>query len=215
MTPVVFSKPYPVQFAGNALARWLLRRMGWTVRFEGLPALQGMLVVYPHTSNWDFVVLLIVKWAIGIQVYFWGKDALFRVPLFGRWLRWLGGVPVVRTSSRGVVGQAVDQFAAARAQGRYFWLALAPEGTRKLIPGWRSGFYQTTVQADVPLGLVRFDYGRREVVVTDFIQLTGDEAVDMSRIAEAFEGVIGCVPGNAAPIRLIGPEVPRSETIVK
>jgi 1-acyl-sn-glycerol-3-phosphate acyltransferase len=109
----------------------------------------------------------------------------------------------------------VDQFAAARAQGRYFWLALAPEGTRKLIPGWRSGFYQTTVQADVPLGLVRFDYGRREVVVTDFIQLTGDEAVDMSRIAEAFEGVIGCVPGNAAPIRLIGPEVPRSETIVK
>jgi 1-acyl-sn-glycerol-3-phosphate acyltransferase len=215
MTSSRFSKPYPVQLKGSALARWLLRRMGWSVRFEGLPALQGTLVVYPHTSNWDFVVLLVVKWAIGIPVRFWAKDKLFQVPLFGPWLRWLGGVPVVRTSSRGVVAQAVDQFAAARAQGQYFWLALAPEGTRKRIPGWRSGFYQTTMQAAVPLGLVRLDYSRRHVDVMDFIELTGDETADMNRIASIFDGVVGCIPGNAAPIRLIGPEVPRSETIVK
>ena len=210
-----FPKPYPVQFACNRLARWTVRRLGWRVKFDGLPGLQGVLVVYPHTSNWDFVILILVKWAIGVPVRFWGKEKLFRIPLFGVWLSWLGGVPVERTSSRGVVGQAVDQFAQARLQGQYFWLALAPEGTRKLISGWRSGFYQTTLRAGVPLGLVRFDYRLREVVVTDFITLTGDETVDFKRIASAYDGVVGCIPGNAAPIRLIGPEVPRAETIVK
>lgn len=210
-----FPMPYPIRFAGNRLARWILKRLGWRVTFDGLPALQGVLAVYPHTSNWDFVVLILVKWAIGIPVRFWGKDKLFRIPLFGRWLSWVGGVPVDRTSARGVVGQAVDQFARARSQGQYFWLALAPEGTRKLIPGWRSGFYQTTLQADVPLGLARIDYRLREVAVMDFIRLTGDETADFKRIASTYEGVTGCIPGNAAPIRLIGPEVPRTETIVK
>ena len=60
MPASVFPKPYPVQFAGSALARWLLRQWGWRVQFEGLPAQQGVLVVYPHTSNWDFVVLVLV-----------------------------------------------------------------------------------------------------------------------------------------------------------
>jgi 1-acyl-sn-glycerol-3-phosphate acyltransferase len=210
-----FIQPYPVQFAGSALARWVLRRMGWRVRFEGLPGLQGVLVVYPHTSNWDFWVLIWAKWAIGIPLKFWGKDSLFRIPVFGSWLKWLGGVPINRISPRGVVGQAIDQFALAREQEQYFWLALAPEGTRKLIPGWRSGFYQTTLQASVPLGLVRIDYRLREVRVLDFLLLSGDEKLDMQNIAKAYEGVLGCIPGNAAPIRLIDASVPREETIVK
>lgn len=210
-----FPSPHPVQFRGSALARWLLRRMGWTVHFEGLPCLQGVLAVYPHTSNWDFVNLIIVKWAVGIPVRFWGKDSLFRVPLFGRWLRYLGGIPVERTSAKGVVGETVAQIEAARERGEYFWLALAPEGTRKLIPGWRSGFYRTAVRAGVPLGLVKVNYARREVTVTDFIRLTGDEGIDFARIARRLEGAVGCRPANASPIRLLDAGVPREETIVK
>lgn len=215
MTPNDFPPPYPVQFRGSALARWLLRRMGWRVDFQGLPGLQGVLAVYPHTSNWDFVVLLIVKWAIGIPVRFWGKDSLFRVPLFGRWMRYLGGIPVERTSARGVVGDTVAQLQAARARGEYFWLALAPEGTRKLIPGWRSGFYRTAVQAQVPLALVKVSYAAREVTVRSFLRLSGDEAADFARIAAGLAGAVGCRPGNAAPIRLLDASVPREETIVK
>jgi len=210
-----FPRPYPVQFAGSAAARWLLRRIGWQVKFAGLPARQGVLAVYPHTSNWDFVVLVIVKWAIGIPVRFWGKDSLFRIPLFGRWLRSLGGVPVERTAPQGMVGETVAQLQQARARGEYFWLAVAPEGTRKHLPGWRSGFYRTAVQAGTPLGLVRVDYRLREVSVADFIRLSGDEAADFRRIGAAFAGVTGCIPANAAPIRLLDASVPRSETIVK
>lgn len=215
MSSCDFPPPYPLQFSGSALARWLLRRIGWRVTFAGLPAAQGVLAVYPHTSNWDFVVLVVVKWAIGIPVRFWGKDSLFRVPLFGRWLRRLGGVPVARTAPQGMVGETTAALQQARARGEYFWLAVAPEGTRKHLPGWRSGFYRTAVQAGVPLGLVRLDYRLRTVSVVDFIRLSGDESADFQRIAAAFAGVVGRKPANAAPIRLLDASVPRSETIVK
>ncbi len=215
MSAIEFPGPPAIRLSGSRLARWILKQIGWRVQFEGLPTKQGVLVVYPHTSNWDFVILLIAKWAVGISVSFWAKDKLFRVPVFAPWLRWLGGIPVNRTSPRGTVGQAVDRFAQARSQGRYFWLALSPEGTRKRIPGWRSGFYQTALQAGVPLGLVRLDYGRCEVLAQDFIALSGNETEDFQRIANAYDGVRACIPANAAPIRLLDPGVPRSETIVK
>lgn len=198
-----FPPPHPVQFTGSSLARWVLARLGWQVKFEGLPALQGMVVVYPHTSNWDFVVLILAKWAVGIPVHFWGKDSLFRIPLFGAWLRWLGGVPVDRSASKGMVAQVVNQFAKHRAQGSYFWLGVSPEGTRKKLSGWRSGFYQAVVQANVPLGLARLDYARCEVVVLDFVTLSGDPVADMARIAVIYEGVKGLIPQNAASIRLL------------
>lgn len=210
-----FALPYSVQFRGHALARGLLRLAGWRVDFAGLPALHGVLVVYPHTSNWDFTVMVLAKWALGVPVRFWGKDRLFAIPLFGRWLRWLGGIPVQRTAPSGVVAQAVDAFRAHRVAGRYFWLGLAPEGTRKAIAGWRSGFYQTAVQAGVPLGLIRLDYGRREVTVRHFMRLTGDEALDFARIAAVYAGVQGCIPANAAPVRLLDASIPRTDTIVR
>jgi len=205
----------PLQFRGSRIARALLRLAGWEVFFEGLPGAQGVLIVYPHTSNWDFVVMIVAKWALGVPVRFWGKDTLFRIPLFGHWLRWVGGVPVDRIAPQGVTRQVLDIFAAKKASGAYFWLGLAPEGTRKRIEGLRSGFYRTALGADVPLGLVSLDYGKRRIRVMDFIGLTGDEATDMARIARAYEGVRGRIPGNAAPLVLLDSSVPRTDTIVR
>lgn len=215
MSVIEFPKPFPIRFSSSPVACWLLRGLGWRVQFEGLPAQQGVLVIYPHTSNWDFVILVLAKWAIGIPVCFWGKEKLFRLPLLGRWLRRLGGVPVNQTKSQGVVGQTVEQFVRAKAQSRYFWLTLSPEGTRKRKAGWRSGFYQTVLKAGVPLGLVRLDYARCEVAVRDFIYLTGDVVEDFKRIASVYDGVTGYIAENAAPIRLLDPSASRSETCVK
>ena len=193
--------PHAVQFRGSVLARWLLARLGWQVHFQGFPALQGVAIVYPHTSNWDFLYMILAKWALGIPARFWAKDSLFRVPVFGPWLRFLGGVPVDRRSSRGMVGSMVDNFLSYKKEGQYFWLGLSPEGTRKYTPGWRSGFYQVTHQAQVPLALIRLDYGRKEVRVDSFIRLTGDVTADYARMVRRFEGVVGCRPEQAAPIR--------------
>ena len=191
----------PVQLRGSRLAKALLRLAGWRIRFDGLPAAQGVAIAYPHTSNWDFVVGMLAKWGIGIPVTFWGKDSLFRVPLLGRWMRWIGGVPVDRRNASGIVGEMAQTLQQARADGRFLWLALAPEGTRGYVDGWRSGFYHVTLAAQVPLGLVFFDYARREVGFRRFLQLSGDAAADMAAIAQGFDACTGRRPQLAAPIR--------------
>lgn len=198
-----FKPPHPVQLAGSPLVRSLMDAMGWTLKFEGLPTLQGVFVVYPHTSNWDFVYAVMAKWALGVQLNFWAKDTLFKVPVLGRWIRWLGGIPTVRNAPGGLVGQAVAELQAARREQRYCWLGLSPEGTRKRTAGWRSGFYQTALQAGVPLCLVRLDFGRKELVATHFFELSGDRVADMAVIAESFAGAQGYTPQGASPVVLL------------
>jgi 1-acyl-sn-glycerol-3-phosphate acyltransferase len=192
----------PVQLKGSALAGAVLRLAGWRLLFNGLPARQGVLIVYPHTSNWDFPVAMLAKWAVGLQVTFWGKDTLFKLPLFGRWLRWLGGVPVDRRSASGIVAQMASALTAARENGDFMWLALSPEGTRKYSAAWRSGFYHVAQQAGVPLALVYLDYREREIGVQHFLRLTGDVPTDMAAIASVLSGRSGRNPVQAAPIRL-------------
>lgn len=192
----------PVQLRGSRLAAAVLRLGGWRVRFDGLPGLQGVVVVYPHTSNWDFILGVLAKWAIGLPVAFWGKDTLFRWPLFGRWLRSLGGIPVVRQAPGTVVADTAAALTAARARGRLMWLALAPEGTRRLTEGWRSGFYRVAVQAGVPLGVVALDFRRREVRFERFFELTGRPEADLPAIAEVLQGSCGKRPALASPVRL-------------
>jgi 1-acyl-sn-glycerol-3-phosphate acyltransferase len=211
--PIVdYPPPYPVQFRGSRIARFLLGLIGWRVLFEGFPARQGVAIVYPHTSNWDFPVMVLVKWATGIQACFWAKDSLFRIPLFGRWLGWLGGLPIDRSAANGVVGSMVARFDEARSRDAYLWLALSPEGTRRRLDGWRSGFYGVTHGAGVPLALIRLDYGRREVRIDQFMRLSGDPAQDYIRMAQAFDQVRGYHADQAAPIQPLTSSRSPSET---
>lgn len=200
--PVVIAER-PVALRGSRIARALLRLAGWRLLFDGLPARQGVAVIYPHTSNWDFVVGVLAKWGIGIPVTFWGKDSLFRVPLMGRWMRWIGGVPVRRDAAQGAVGQMIDRMRAAKAGDAFQWLALAPEGTRSLTPGWRSGFYRVAVDADVPVACVVLDFGARQVGILQCLRLCGQPEQDLAAIAQAFAGCRGMRPALAAPIRLM------------
>lgn len=202
----------PVRFAESGLARALLRLAGWRVTYHGFPTRQGVAVVYPHTSNWDFVVMVLAKWTVGIPARWWGKDSLFRVPVLGRWMRWLGGIPLDRSSPRGVVGEMVAVFEAAKANDELLWLGLSPEGTRRHTPGWRSGFYQVAHGAQVPVALIRLDYGRREVRITDFIHLSGDMDADYARMADIYAGVQGCRPQQASPIAPL-PKRPTPDTV--
>ena len=155
--PEVIPGPYPIQFKGHAWAAVLLKLIGWKVDFQGLPGLQGIAIVYPHTSNWDFLTAMLCKWTMGLPVHFWCKDSLVKVPLFGRWLKWIGGVPIDRSSPRGVVGAMTEVFAEHQRAGTFLWLGLSPEGTRKRTDGWRSGFYHLAMATQLPLSIVRFD----------------------------------------------------------
>ena len=192
---------HPINFKGSRLARWALRALGWRVEFDGFPKLQGVAIVYPHTSNWDFLIGILAKWSLGIPAHFWGKDSLFKIPLIGRWIKWIGGVPIDRSSSRGVVGAMVEVFAEHQRDGKFLWLGLSPEGTRKHTEGWRSGFYQLAIGADLPLAIVRLDYGQKVMKFEGFLKLTGNVEIDYVHIRQMYEGVEGFHLNQAAPIR--------------
>lgn len=190
------SEKLPIQFRGNQLAARILKWLGWSFQFYGLPTPRGVIVVYPHTSNWDFCIGVLAKWAMGIQVTFLAKHTLFNIPVLGAWLRYLGGMPVIRSSPQGYV----DDLAQMMHAKKYAWIVITPEGTRKYTPGWRSGFYRLALKAQVPIGVAYIDYKHKQIGVTKFFMPTGDEVADLNMIGEVYEGREGFHPASAAPI---------------
>jgi 1-acyl-sn-glycerol-3-phosphate acyltransferase len=190
-------RPEAMPTWGQRTALRMLNAIGWNLYFKPLPGPHGIAVVYPHTSNWDFFVGLLAKWALGLQFRWLAKDSLFRGPM-GPVMRYWGGVAVDRSSPQG----AIVRLAQTMRASKWFWLAITPEGTRSYRPYWKSGFYRIALAADVPVLLVSFDYGRKIIDVTRTLTMTGDEAVDMAAVAQAYEGVRALYPDKAAPIRL-------------
>lgn len=196
--------PASLPTVGQRLALRLLRLAGWRMRFKPLPGSHGVAIVYPHTSNWDFVVGLLGKWALGLPFRWLGKEALFQGPLAGMMRRW-GGVPIERGASTG----ATERLAATMRQADWFWLALAPEGTRSYAPHLRSGFYHLALAAKVPLVIVYMDYPNKVLSVGDTVSLTGNVDVDMAAIADAFRGHHGLHPELESPLKLAPARNPR------
>ncbi|MBI2407869.1 MAG: lysophospholipid acyltransferase family protein [Gemmatimonadetes bacterium] len=165
----------------KAVSAFLMLLTGW--RFEGqLPNLRKfVLIVAPHTSNWDFPVGVMAMFALGIRGTFLGKDTLFKPP-FGFIFRWLGGVPVDRFSKNNVVDQTIALFK-ARDQ---MILAISPEGTRKVIERWRTGFYWVAVGAKVPIVPVAFDFPRKRYIIHAPQEMTGDPERDIAHLRSFF-----------------------------
>jgi 1-acyl-sn-glycerol-3-phosphate acyltransferase len=193
-----------VPLRGNAVARAVLRLFGWRVVCPAMPARQGVMIAWPHTSNWDFPVAMLARAACGLPLAWWAKESLFRWPLFGTWIRWLGARPLTRNRGpQGTVGLMVDELKAAKAEDRFLWMGLSPEGTRKRTEGWKSGFYRIALQADVPVALALLDFGRREVRLEHAWRLSGDPEADLAAMAAVCEGTRGCKHHKAAPVRLL------------
>ena len=189
------SRRYPVPPAAlrhdrgrvlKGMGRTWLRLMGW--RLEGaFPAeTRCVIIVAPHTSNWDFILGIAIVFALELRTSWLGKHSLFRPP-FRAFLGWLGGIPVDRRSSHGVVGDCVKAFASAPA----LLIALAPEGTRKGVGQWKTGFYRIAAESGVPILPVRLDYRRHVVQLMPPFYPTGDIRADLPLIQGLFLGVEG------------------------
>ena len=181
---------------GNALSLHLgsaaLHILGW--RIDGaLPDLPRLVaIVVPHTSNWDFAVGVAALFALGVDVRFLGKHTLFRWPL-GAVMRWLGGIPVERSASHDVVDQTVAEF---EHRDRMV-LALAPEGTRRKVERWRTGFYYIALGAHVPIVPIAFDWGTRTIRIGAPFTPTGDLNTDLDVLATFYADVQGRRPERA------------------
>ncbi len=178
---------------GNRFSRgfWrvALRMAGWD--FEGeIPTLSKfVLIAAPHTSNWDFPIVMSIALALGLDAHWIGKHTLFRWPL-GRLLHWLGGIPVVRSEQRGVVAQMVDAF---EGHDRLVF-AVAPEGTRKQVDRWKTGFYHIALGAAVPIFPAYFDYPRKVVGVGPPLMPSGDLEADIESLKAFYASFTGKNP---------------------
>lgn len=193
-----FRPPPALRTSRGALVRGLgrlgLRLAGW--RLEGaFPQVPKFVaIVAPHTSNWDFFLGLAILFGLDFKASFLGKHTLFRGPA-GWILRRLGGIPVDRSRPNGVVADCVRAFEGGPA----LLLALSPEGTRKGVSRWRTGFYQIAVAAQVPILPVGFDFHQRVVRLMPLVHPTGDADREIPQIQAQFEGVRGlrARPGTA------------------
>ena len=196
----------------RALRKRLIRLVLWLTGWdtEGIPPAEKryVLIAYPHTSFWDFFLLLSYGMLYDIPLRFMIKDNVFKGPL-GWILRSLGGVPINRSSKTNMVEKMVE----ALRNSEHMVLSVPPEGTRKWVPHWKTGFYYVALQADVPLVLSFIDGPRRRFGVGPMVRLTGNIPKDLARIQEFYGNMRGINPEQTSPIRFKDTEPEKAEII--
>jgi 1-acyl-sn-glycerol-3-phosphate acyltransferase len=168
---------------GNAVTRWLgrtiLRSLGWRIQGTLPNAPKFIIAVAPHSSNFDFILTVCVIMSLGFKCNYLAKASLFRFPL-GIIVRAFGGIPVDRSTPSGLV----DQMAALFASAPKMILGIAPEGTRKKVHTWRSGFALIAKAADVPIQPAVIHYRQKLITFTTLITDTRDPTQTLERVQQ-------------------------------
>jgi 1-acyl-sn-glycerol-3-phosphate acyltransferase len=168
------------------------RANGWrAIAAHPIPK-KAIIIAAPHTSNWDFIYYIGVTRDLGIETSFMAKRELFRWPL-GRFMRDMGGVEVNRQAGGNYVQAMIDEF----ARRDEFLLTIAPEGTRKSVGQWRTGFYHIAMGAKVPLVVGMMDYAKKTGGLAMAFMPTGDYAADMARVEEFYRSTTPRHPDKA------------------
>lgn len=179
-----------MKFRFRPVYKWIFERLGWQIQGHfprDVP--KYLVVVAPHTSNWDFMVGLCVRSIERLQGHFLGKKELFKWP-FGILFRYLGGYPVDRSKTNNFVDAVAEIF----GKKEKFVVAIAPEGTRKRNDQWRSGFYHIAKKADVPVVRVAFDYANKRVVIDEPSKVTKSFEETLQEYHDFFRPYKGKIP---------------------
>jgi 1-acyl-sn-glycerol-3-phosphate acyltransferase len=190
--PLPPNVPRRYRGALQRIGRLGMRLLGWRIdgRLPDLP--QFVIIVVPHTSNWDFFVGLFCDLALDMDASWLAKHTIFRGP-FGPLLKSLGGIPVVRSASHNVVDQVVAEF----VRRDQLVLAITPEGTRKKVQEWKSGYWHIARAADVPIVPVGLDYARRAAVIGPPRETTESLEDDEKEFKRFFAGITPKRPDRA------------------
>lgn len=186
----------------NGFFHWIgktaYKLTGWRTEGEVPEEIpKAVLIVAHHTSNWDFPVGLMASFIWKIKPFWLAKHTLFRWPM-GVVLKRLGGIPIDRRSSRNVVEQATRFFQITDN----LLLTITPEGTRKKVTQWKSGFYHIAKAAGVPIVCAFIDYKRKIAGIGPTIFPTDDVIADMQKIREFYSTVTGKYPELAGTVEI-------------
>lgn len=179
------------------MRRWLSRKIlqwwGWKV--EGsypYHEKKNIVIPIPHTSNWDFPIGILLRNAYDFKIGFVAKSTLFRFPLGGL-MKWLGGIPVNRKKSANFVDSVVEAYDEREEMS----VCIAPEGTRRRVDKLKTGFYYIALGANIPIVMIRWDWGQKTLTWSEPFYPTGDKEADFDVIYKFFEGAVGKIPENS------------------
>ena len=175
----------------KSIARFILCKiLGWKLENDFPKELKKYVVIAaPHTSWLDFPIAILSRVASGTMIHFIGKSSLFSFP-FGVVFRALGGIPV----NRGKSSHLVDTVIAVFNSRDQFVLALSPEGTRKKVKKWKTGFYYIAKGANVPIVMATLDFGNKQIKISKAYTLTEDMDTDFKHFHAFFSDVKGKNP---------------------
>jgi len=163
---------------------------GWKVVGDKPETRKYVIIVAPHTSNWDFFVGWTVRNVIGFYPNFLAKDSLFKIPFVGWFLKNIGGVPVDRSKKTNMVDQVVEIF----EKSEDFIMTITPEGTRSYAQEWKTGFYRIADKAKVPIVKIAFDYGTKTVILDEPFYTQGNMEAEIEEIKDYFRQFKGKNP---------------------
>lgn len=168
------------------LSKFILNKIiGWTV-IGYLPVNEKYIIaVVPHSSYFDLIIAILIRTYSGLKIKFIGKNQLFN-PITSFFFKFLGGIPVDRSKNNNLVDGVVNLF----NQNKIEILAIAPEGTRKSVRKWKTGFYYIALKAKLPILMVSFDYERKEVKINDRFYTSGDITKDISELENKVSDVL-------------------------
>ena len=149
-----------------------------------------ILIVAPHTSNWDFFIGVAARSISGLRSDYLAKDSLFKIPVVGGFMRLVGGHPVDRSKRTNMVDQVVDLY----NEKEEFVITITPEGTRSYNPNWKTGFYRIAHKANIPIVMVAFDYSKKQVIYNEPMYPTGDLEKDIEEIKAYYRTIPGKYP---------------------
>jgi len=187
MSMTIFSTPV-IKPTLRFFSRIGLRATRWKIVSDALPDTpKGIIVAAPHTSNWDFLVMMAIALKLNIDLHWIGKHSLFK-GILGPISRWLGGIAVDRRARKNTVQQVADRFAEVDS----LYIVIAPEGTRSSVDNWKSGFYHMAHQAGVPLILAHLDGEKKEAGIRyEAFHPSGDYEADIKLIREFYKPFVG------------------------
>lgn len=191
MRRTVFSTPI-ITPCLRLLSILILKLMGWKAVGCPIENARFVLIGAPHTSNWDFPLMIMVVLKLRLKVFWMGKNTLFPFPV-GWFMKWLGGIPVDRSRAHNLVDQTVAQY---KSEPEMIVL-VPPEGTRSKVKEWKTGFYRIAVAAEVPVLMGYVDASKKEAGLADFYYPTGELEEDMPAIRAFYATKVGINPENA------------------
>ncbi len=201
MRTTIFNTPILAPIL-RAISLVVLRLIGWRAenRLDGTPR-KAIILAAPHTSNWDFLLFLMIVFALRINMNVLIKHTIFWFPL-GAFLRYCGAIPVDRRAA----GARVKELASTFSAYDDMILLITPEGTRSPRTHWKTGFYHMAEAADVPVIIAFVDTENKTAGLDHLMPISGDVEADMAHVYGFYDQLKGLVPSNYASPNRPAPE---------